>query len=92
MRHYDLADKYDKAVRHFEKGNYLRAKWLFESIVSEIESSDTESMADMNLCSSAEEYLEEIQEKGLDTGPKYIAMAILAIAIPIALILYFIFR
>lgn len=49
MRHSNLVDKYNKAQRHFEKGNYRRAKWLFESIVSEISSSDTDAAGDIHL-------------------------------------------
>lgn len=88
MRHSNLVNKYNKAQKHFEKGNYRRAKWLFESIVFEIASSDTDSMADIHLHNSAEEYLEEINQKDLSIRKELWIIFILLIII---LALYFIF-
>ncbi len=89
MRHSNLVNKYKKAQRHFEKGNYIRAKWLFESIVFEISSSETDSMGDINLHNSSEDYLKEINEKDLSINKTYLLLFILII---ISTILYFIFR
>jgi hypothetical protein len=89
MRHSNLVNKYNKAQRHFEKGNYRRAKWLFESIVFEISSSDTDSMGDINLHNSSEDYLNEISEKDLSINKTYLLLFILVI---ISTISYFIFR
>ena len=84
MRHSNLVNKYKKAQRHFEKGNYRRAKWLFE-----ISSSDTDWMGDINLHNSSEDYLNEIGEKDLSINKTYLLLFILVI---ISTILYFIFR
>lgn len=89
MRHSNLVDRYNKAQRHFEKGNYRRAKWLFQSIVFELSSSDTDSMGDIHLHNSAEQYLEEIEQKDLSFRKEY--WVIIALAI-IVFIIYLIFR
>jgi hypothetical protein len=89
MRHSNLIDRYNKAQRHFEKGNYRRAKWLFQSIVFELSSSDTDSMGDIHLHNSAEQYLEEIEQKDLSYRKEYWVIISLAI---IAFIIYLIFR
>lgn len=60
MEHYKLIAKYEKAQRHYEKGNYRRARSIFDMIVFEIYCSDTDSMADLQLCEYAEEYLSKI--------------------------------
>ncbi|MGL2986804.1 hypothetical protein ACSVH5_04330 [Flavobacterium sp. RSSA_27] len=92
MRHYNLIKKYDKAKRHYDAGNYSRAKSLFESIVFEISSSDTESMADLNLCNSAEEYLFEIEEKAFneEKSPKNRTLFFIFSLLILAIVLYFI--
>lgn len=87
MRHSNLVDKYNKAQKHFEKGNYRRAKRLFESIVFEISSSDTDTMGDIHLHNSAEQYLEEINEQDLSIHKGYWIIIILT---TIILTLYFI--
>lgn len=89
MRHSNLVDKYNKAQKHFEKGNYRRAKWLFESIVFELSSSDTDSMGDIHLHNSAEQYLDEINQKNLSIGRDYWIVLILII---LTLTIYFILR
>ena len=89
MRHSNLVDRYNKAQRHFEKGNYKRAKWLFQSIVFELSSSDTDSMGDIHLHNSAEQYLEEIEQKDLSFRKEYWVIISLAI---ITFIIYLIFR
>jgi len=60
MEHYKLIAKYEKAQRHYEKGNYRRARSIFDMIVFEIYCSDSDSMADLQLCEYAEEYLSKI--------------------------------
>ena len=62
MQHGHLIEKYNKAQHHFNKKKCRRAKRLFESISAEIYASDTDCMADIHLCSSAQEYLNEISE------------------------------
>ena len=89
IRHSNLVNKYNKAQKHFDKGNYRRAKWLFESIVYDIASSDTDSMGDIHLHNSAELYLEEINQKGLSIRKE---LWIIFILIIIFLALYFIFN
>ena len=67
MSHSDLTEKYKRGQKHFEKGNFRRAKWIFEQIVLELSASDTDSMADIQLHNSAEEYLENISEQKLSS-------------------------
>ena len=87
MRYSNLVEKYQKGQRHFEKGNFRRAKWIFERIVFELSASDTDSMGDINLHNSAQDYLDEIQQKNLPKSklPLIIGMIIL-------IVLYFIFN
>ena len=66
MQHGHLVEVYNKAQDHYHKKKFNRAKKGFEKIVSEIYASDTDCMADLNLCSSSESYLEEINELNLN--------------------------
>jgi hypothetical protein len=63
MRNPDMLKKYHKAQKHFEKGNYIRAKWLFEYITMSSNVADSDSMGDINLHNYCEEYIELIEEK-----------------------------
>ncbi len=63
MQHSDLIEKYKKAQKHFEKGNFIRAKWIFERIVMKLSTSNTDSMSDIHLHNYCEEYLEKIEVK-----------------------------
>jgi hypothetical protein len=89
MQHSDLVEKYNRAQRHFEKGNYRRAKWLFKEIVYELSSSDTDSMAGIALHNYSEDYLERISEKNLAHIGIYISIAAISI---ILTIIYFIIK
>jgi hypothetical protein len=60
MEHGHLVEKYNKAQHHFNKKKYRKAKRLFESISTEIYASDTDCMADLNLCDASQNYLDEI--------------------------------
>lgn len=88
MKHSKLVEKYQKGQRHFEKGNIRRAKWIFERIVFELSSSDSDSMGDINLHNSAQNYLDEIQQMNLPKSK----LPLLILAIIILTILYFIFK
>jgi ABC-type uncharacterized transport system fused permease/ATPase subunit len=88
MRHSNLVNKYNRAKRHFEKGNFRRAKLLFESIIYEIESSDTESMGDINLHNLSEQYINEIKKKDLSNRKVFWITLVLFI---IVLAIYLIF-
>lgn len=61
MQHGYLVGTYNKAQKLFYNKKFRRAKKLFEKITSEIYSSDTDCMADIQICGSAEEYLQEIE-------------------------------
>lgn len=65
MQHPHLVEKFNRGQRHYKKGNYLRAKWLFEKIVNELSSSDTDSMADISLHNDAVDYLDKISAENL---------------------------
>ena len=92
MRHSHLVDKYDKAQMHFKKGNYRKARRMFKSIVFELFSSDTDSMADIQLHNSAMRYLNEIEGKDLSLNKGYLISITFAIVVVIGIILYFIFK
>ncbi len=62
MRHSNLITQYHRGQKHFDKGNFIRAKVIFRQIALEISSSDTDSMGDINLHNSCEKYLEIIEE------------------------------
>lgn len=62
MQHSHLVDTYNKAQALYRKKKYRNAKRHFQRIVSEIYSSDTDSMADMQICQSSKEYLKEINQ------------------------------
>ena len=66
MQHGHLVDVYNKAQGHYKKKNFRRAKNLFEKIVRELSASDTDCMADIELCNWSESYLEEINELNLN--------------------------
>ena len=68
MQHGHLVDVYNKAQKHYNKKNFRRARKHFRKIVSEIYASDTDCMADINLCNSSEDYLEEINELNLSSN------------------------
>lgn len=88
MRHSNLVEKYEKGQKHFEKGNFRRAKWIFEQIVLELSASDTDSMGDINLHNYAEEYLDKIRQKNLPKSK----LPLLILGIILLTVLYFIFR
>ena len=88
MKHSDLVEKYQKGQRHFEKGNFRRAKWIFERIVFELSASDSDSMGDINLHNSAQDYLDEIQQKNLPKSK----LPLIIIGLIILTVLYFIFK
>ena len=62
MEHGYLVEKYNKAQDLFNNEKYRSAKKLFRQVTAEIYASDTDCMADIHLCSSAQEYLNEISE------------------------------
>ena len=68
MQHGHLVDVYNKGQKHYDKKNFRRAKKYFEKIVSELYASDTDCMADIELCNSSESYLEEINELNLKSN------------------------
>jgi hypothetical protein len=68
MQHGHLVDVYNKAQEHYKKKNFRRAKNLFEKIVRELSASDTDCMADIELCNWSESYLEEINELNLKSN------------------------
>ena len=78
MEHYKLIAKYEKAQRHYEKGNYRRARSIFDMIVFEIYCSDSDSMADLKLCEYAEEYLSKIARMNI---PKFSIQNLIANAL-----------
>lgn len=64
MEHGHLVDTYNKAQKLFYMKKYSRAKRLFQRIVSELYASDSDCVADMQLCGSSEEYLQDIDSLG----------------------------
>lgn len=93
MRHGSLIEKYQKAEYHFEKGNYKRAEALFRQIVFELEASDTDSMADIDLHNSAESYLDEIMErKHTEVKNRPRVVPIIVIVLLLMIVLYIIYN
>ena len=88
MKLSDLVEKYQKGQRHFEKGNFRRAKWIFEQVVFELSASDSDSMGDINLHNSAQDYLDEIRQKNLPKSK----LPLIIIGMIILTVLYFIFK
>lgn len=80
MQHGHLVDVYNKAQKHYNKKNFRRARKHFRKIVSEIHASDTDCMADINLCNSSEDYLEEINELNLSSNLVVWILLVLAAA------------
>ena len=80
MQHGHLVDVYNKAQKHYNKKNFRRARKYFRKIVSEIYASDTDCMADINLCNSSENYLEEINELNLSSNLMVWVLLVLAAA------------
>lgn len=80
MQHGHLVDVYNKAQKHYNKKNFRRARKHFRKIVSEIYASDTDCMADINLCNSSEDYLEEINELNLSSNLVVWILLVLAAA------------
>jgi hypothetical protein len=80
MQHGHLVDVYNKAQKHYNKKNFRRARKHFRKIVSEINASDTDCMADINLCNSSEDYLEEINELNLSSNLVVWVLLVLAAA------------
>ena len=80
MQHGHLVDVYNKAQKHYNKKNFRRARKHFRKIVSEIYASDTDCMADINLCNSSEDYLEEINELNLSSNLVVWVLLVLAAA------------
>ncbi len=68
MQHGHLVDVYNKAQKHYNKKNFRRARKHFRKVVTEIYASDTDCMADIELCNSSESYLEEINELNLKSN------------------------
>ncbi len=62
MQYSHLVDTYNKAQALYRKKKYRSAKRLFQRVVSDIYCSDTDCMADMQLCESSKEYLKEINQ------------------------------
>ena len=89
MRHSDIIDKYNEAQKYFKKGNFKKAKRLFEHILLELDASDTDSMVDMNLFNSSEEYLEMITEKQL---PTFRVQIVLGMILLISILLIFLVK
>ena len=86
MKHSNLVVKYQRGQKHFEKGNFRRAKWIFEQIVLELSASDTDSMGDIQLHNNAEEYLDKISEQKLSSIKIPI---IVIVSLIVIIILYF---
>lgn len=80
MQHGHLVDVYNKAQKHYNKKNFRRARKHFRKIVSEIYASDTDCMADINLCNYSEDYLEEINELNLSSNLVVWILLVLAAA------------
>ena len=80
MQHGHLVDVYNKAQKHYNKKNFRRARKHFRKIVSEIYASDTDCMADINLCNYSEDYLEEINELNLSSNLLVWGLLVLAAA------------
>lgn len=62
MEHGHLVETYNKAQDLFNNEKCRSAKKLFRQVTTEIYTSDTDCMADIHLCSSAQEYLNKISE------------------------------
>lgn len=96
MTNSKMIKKYNKAQRHFEKGNYIRAKWLFEYITMSTSVSDSDSMGDINLHNYCEEYLELIEEKNRNNKFSLfldpIFFLLVGILIFIGLVIFLIFK
>ena len=95
MRHYNLVSKFQKAEILFTKGKYKKASKLFFDIVIEITGSDTDSMADINLANSAQDYLDEIEHTSSQQKSrkgyfkKYVAIFIIIVLLSIVSVLIF---
>jgi hypothetical protein len=96
MRHSNLITQYHRGQKHFDKENFIRAKVIFRQIALEIPSSDTDSMGDINLHNSCEEYLEIIEENTNDNKFNLflnpIFFLLIGAIIIIGLVVYFIFE
>lgn len=88
MKHSNLVEKYQKGQKNFQNGNFRRARWIFEQIVFEVSASDTDSMGDINLHNSAQDYLDEIQQMNLPKSK----LPLLILGIILLTVLYFIFK
>ena len=84
LRDSNIIDKYNRAQKHYNNRNYKRARILFQMIVFELSASDSDSMSDMHICNSSEDYLERIAEKGF--WVKYYDWVAIALFITIILI------
>jgi len=88
MQHGHLVDVYNKAQEHYKKKHFRRAKNLFEKIVRELSASDTDCMADIELCNWSESYLEEINELNLNRNLLvWILLAVVTSAVVVFLFL-----
>lgn len=63
MKHYNLVTTYNKATDHFNRGNYGKSKRLFQYVLFEITSSDTECMADIGLANSCQDFIDEMEHE-----------------------------
>ena len=88
MQHGHLVDVYNKAQGHYKKKNFRRAKNLFEKIVRELSASDTDCMADIELCNWSESYLEEINELNLKRN----LLGWILLGVVTAVVIFFIFK
>lgn len=95
MRHYNQLSKFQKAETLFSKGKIKKARRLFFEVVIEISSSDTDSMADINLANSAQDYLDEIEHQTFShkskksSFKKYVVIFIMLVLISVVAILIF---
>ena len=81
MEHGHLVETYNKAQQLYNKKKYRAARKLFERVASEIYASDTDCSADIQLCNSSQENLDEMEELNLTRKSFYWILAVTIIAI-----------
>lgn len=81
MEHGHLVETYNKAQQLYNKKKYRAARKLFERVASEIYASDTDCSADIQLCNSSQEYLDEMEELNLTGKSFYWILVVTIIAI-----------
>jgi outer membrane protein assembly factor BamD (BamD/ComL family) len=87
MEHSHLVETYNKAQHLYNKKKYRAARKFFERVASEIYASDTDCSADIHLCNSSQEYLDEIEELNLKNYSIY--WVLLVVVIIFSLLIYF---